>query len=182
MLAKPGNPRSPSPPVRRSLSTDRGTLIRSRLKPETTEKRIAKLQYPASVNKSRSLSQASGNLLVDRHDNSHTKGDNIPDQENEQLKSVLTVRQSSVRKNKQETHKFKAKNQSATKTPKDDDFTSLTDIHAGGKIEEGRKSDFSEPENDIGVFSSPAFSINSRMKKLQSNSTRSYQYLESRYV
>ncbi|XP_057534841.1 kinesin-like protein KIN-14F [Amaranthus tricolor] len=180
MLAKPGNPRSPSPPVRRSLSTDRGTLIRSRLKPETTEKRIAKLQYPASVNKSRSLSQASGNLLVDRHDNSHTKGDNIPDQENEQLKSVLTVRQSSVRKNKQETHKFKAKNQSATKTPKDDDFTSLTDIHAGGKIEEGRKSDFSEPENDIGVFSSPAFSINSRMKKLQSNSTRSYQYLESR--
>ncbi|XP_059443543.1 kinesin-like protein KIN-14F [Corylus avellana] len=50
-----GKPRSPSPPVRRSMSTDRGSVIRSRVKADTTDNQpIAKVPFPArvSVNKS----------------------------------------------------------------------------------------------------------------------------------
>ncbi|KMT12643.1 hypothetical protein BVRB_4g091020 [Beta vulgaris subsp. vulgaris] len=182
-LFKPGNPRSPSPPVRRSLSTDRGALVRSRLKPEMTEKPISKLQFSArSVSVNKSFGLPSGNPLVDRHDGSITRG-NLLDHENEQLNPVLNARQLlSVRKSKNEMFKPKvAKNQQGFRLPKvDEPFTLITDIDAGGKVEEARKSDFSEPENEKGLFNSPVVSSKSRLKKLRSNSTRSSQYLEPR--
>ncbi|XP_021841855.2 kinesin-like protein KIN-14F isoform X2 [Spinacia oleracea] len=180
-LPKPGNPRSPSPPVRRSMSTDRGILIRSRLKPEITEKPVQKVQYPASarsVSVNKHPGPPQGNPLVDLYD-----GNLLLNQENEQLKPVLNTRQMlSVRKSKHDINKPKTKNQQpATRIPKvDETHTLLTDIDTttGGKIDEGRKSDFSEPENENGLFSSPMYSRNSRLKKLQANSTKSSQYLE----
>lgn len=180
-LAKPGNPRSPSPPVRRSLSTDRGTLIRSRLKPEMTEKPVPKLQYPARVSVNKPLGPPPGHSLVDRNDGSMTRG-NLLDNDNEQLKPVLNTRQLlSVRKSKHEITKPKAKNQPVSRIPKvDEPFTLLTDIDAGGKIEEARKSEFEEPENEPGPFASPVCSRNFQLKKLRSNSTKSSQYLEQR--
>ncbi|XP_021740782.1 kinesin-like protein KIN-14F [Chenopodium quinoa] len=174
-LIKPGNPRSPSPPVRRSMSTDRGALIRSRLKPEMTEKSFPKLQYPARVSVNKPLGPPSANPLVDRHDGSITRG-NLLDQENEQLKPVNTRQLLSVRKSKHDISKIKAKNQPAPRIPKVDE----PDIHAGGKIEEARESDIFEPENEKGLFASPVYSSNSRLRKLRANSTKSSQCLEPR--
>ncbi|XP_062078987.1 kinesin-like protein KIN-14F [Humulus lupulus] len=45
-----GKQRSPSPPVRRSISTERGSVIRSRVKPDTIENQpIARVPFPARV-------------------------------------------------------------------------------------------------------------------------------------
>lgn len=45
-----GKPRSPSPPVRRSLSTDRGSVIRSRVKVDAADNQpIARIPFPARV-------------------------------------------------------------------------------------------------------------------------------------
>lgn len=196
-LTRSGNPRSPSPPVRRSLSTDRGALIRSRLRPETTEKPTAKLQFPVRMSVNKSVAPASTvNPFVDNfaRGNSHFQEDNIaevlssrqranlkkvqPDYEDEQFK-VLSVRQVSARKSKHES-KPKSKNQLPSRISKtNESFSMLTDTDAGGNIEEAVKSDFSEPENE--VFGSPLYST-SRLKKLRQNSSRTSQYLDPRGV
>ncbi|KAA8527097.1 hypothetical protein F0562_008674 [Nyssa sinensis] len=50
ILVNLDKPRSPSPPVRRSLSTDRGALVKSRIKSETADNQpISKVQFPARV-------------------------------------------------------------------------------------------------------------------------------------
>ncbi|KAL2945003.1 Kinesin-like protein KIN-14F [Bienertia sinuspersici] len=178
-LAKPGNPRSPSPPVRRSLSTDRGALIRSRLKPEMTEKPAPKPQMSARVSVNKSVGLPLGNPLADRHDGSITRA-NLMDHENE-LKPVLNARQLPVRKSKNEINRTKAKYQAVSRIPKvNETSTLLTDIDAGGMVEEARKSDFSEPENEQGIFGSPVCTSISRSKKLRQNSTKSSQYFEPR--
>lgn len=188
-------PRSPSPPVRRSMSTDRGALIKSRVKPETTDNLpITKLHFPTrvSVNKSvatmpviPSIESNGGGFLAPRD---VPKQENIsdaffsfqraiskkihPEHEEEQFKQALNVRQGGIRKSKPES-KVKAKNQLPTKIQKPDvAVTLLADIDTGGKMEEARKSDFSEPENEQGLVVSPVLST-LRVKKLQRNPSRS---------
>ena len=191
-LAGHRNPRSPSPPVRRSLSTDRGALIRSRLKPEMTEKPISKPQFPVrvSVNKSVPLAPTAnhshvqdasqqGNISEVLSSLQRANVDKFqPDNADEQLKGVLNVRQVAGRKSKNE-NKPKTKNPTPSKNiPKIDESSVLvSDMGTGRKVEEARKSDFSEPENEI--LGAPIYS-NPKFKKLRQNSARSSQYLEPR--
>ena len=68
-LTSTGKQRSPSPPVRRSISTDRGTVIKSRVKPETIENQpIAKVPFPARVPVNKSL--ATTTPVIQSTDNS----------------------------------------------------------------------------------------------------------------
>ncbi|KAI8557423.1 hypothetical protein RHMOL_Rhmol04G0009700 [Rhododendron molle] len=201
-LVNSGKPRSPSPPVRRSISTDRGALMKSRVKPDPTDHTpISKLQLPprSSVNKSMATMSVippvdnNGRGLLGSQE--VPKPDNISEAflsfqrsiakkvhlENEdgQFKQVLNVRQGGIRKSKPES-KVKAKNQLPTRIPKSDtSLTLLSELDTGGKMEEARKSDFSEPENESGLNVSPVNSTLS-VKKLQRNSARNSQTVEIR--
>ncbi|KAK9268772.1 hypothetical protein L1049_000534 [Liquidambar formosana] len=201
-LVSSGKPRSPSPPVRRSLSTDRGALIKSRVKPITTDDQpIVKLPFPARVpvNKSfatipvipsieTNLRGYMGSQEPAKHDNISDAFYNLqrintrkvqPDHEEEQFKQALNIRQGGIRKIKPES-KPKAKHQLPARIQKSDvAVTLVSDIDVGGKMEEARKSDFSEPENELGLVGSP---VNGtlRVKKLRQNFSRNSQNLEPR--
>ncbi|KAL9230047.1 hypothetical protein vseg_005441 [Gypsophila vaccaria] len=154
---KPINARSPSPPVRRSLSTDRGSLLRSRLKPELTEKPITKLQLSARASVNKSPLPTLGSTLV---------GSLGTVDGNEQLKEVVNARQVTVRKSKNEG-KCK-QTQPISRVPRvDEAFPLVTDFD-------------SEPENDDHGFMGSPFRNISSLKKLRQNSTRSSQYIEPR--
>lgn len=194
-----GKHRSPSPPVRRSISTDRGALIRSRVKADTTENQpIAKPKFPARVPVNKSLASTmpaipstDNNSRIFISSQESTKHDDISDalysfqkakkvhqeNEDEQFKQALNVRQGGIRKSKNET-KAKAKQ---NRIPKYDAVTALSsDLNGRERIEVARKSDFSEPENEhIPVTSS----IHNYLmeKKLRQNSSRNYINLEPRY-
>ncbi|KAK9941143.1 hypothetical protein M0R45_017769 [Rubus argutus] len=193
-----GKQRSPSPPVRRSISTDRGALIRSRVKADTTENQpIAKPTFPARVPVNKSLvstmpaiSSMDNNSRIFISSQESTKHDDISDalysfqkvkkvhqeNEDEQFKQALNVRQGGIRKSKNET-KAKAKQ---NRIPKYDAVTALSsDLNGHDRTEEARKSDFLEPENEhIPVTSS----IHNYLmeKKLRQNSSRNYINLEPR--
>ncbi|KAA8523524.1 hypothetical protein F0562_009947 [Nyssa sinensis] len=196
-------PRSPSPPVRRSISTDRGALIKSRIKPDTADNQpISKLQFPARV----SVNKSATTIPIIPSIENHTRGflgsqelrkqDNIseayysfqrvnsrkvhPEHEEEQIKQALShVRHGGIRKSKTE-NKAKAKHQMPAKIQKSDiAVTLLSDIDTGGKIEEARKSDFSEPENEHDLVGSPVHGT-MRVKKLQQNFSRNSQNVEPR--
>ncbi|XP_058112865.1 kinesin-like protein KIN-14F [Magnolia sinica] len=192
--------RSPSPPVRRSLSTDRGALIRSRLKHDTPDEQpTIKLHFPAKVaiNKSVAavpLPSANENLRGYWGPQDLAKQDNIsdafynlhrshprkvyPEHEEEQFKLALNVRQGFIRKSKVES-KSKLKQQPARIQKSDAALTLQADVDIGGKVEEPRKSDFSEPENENRPTESPAY-VSLRMKKLHQNFARISQNLEPR--
>lgn len=194
-----GKQRSPSPPVRRSISTDRGALIRPRVKADTTENQpIAKPTFPARVPVNKSLASTmpsipstDNNSRIFISSQESTKHDDISDalysfqkakkvyleNEDEQFKQALNVRQGGIRKSKNET-KAKAKQ---NRIPKYDAVTALSsDLHGRESTEEARKSDLLEPENEhIPVTSS----IHNYLmaKKLRQNSSRNYINLEPRY-
>lgn len=200
-LASSGKPRSPSPPVRRSLSTDRGALIKSRIKLDPADDQpIMKLQFPARIAMNKSFATTSSNPSTENSSRGSTalheppKQDNIsdvfyslqrinsrkvhPEHEEEQFKHALNVRQGGVRKNKPE-NKAKAKYQIPVKIQKSEVApTSLSDTDSSGKMEEARKSDFSEPENEHGLVGS-TFQGALRVKKLH-NFSRNSQNLEPR--
>ncbi|GAB4845887.1 hypothetical protein Ancab_024891 [Ancistrocladus abbreviatus] len=188
--------KSPSPPVRRSLSTDRGALIRSRLKPDITEEPIKKLQFPAKVSVNRSVAATTiqnitkGNSHLPEilqqynisdvtHSVQRTNSNkNHPEHDDEQFKHVLTVRQGVLRKSRQE-NRVKSKTQLSSRVQKSDaTITLLSDLDMGGKMEEAQNSDFSELENEQELVTSPVTS-NSKLKKLRPYS-RSSQNLEPR--
>lgn len=55
-LASSRNLRSPSPPIRRSASTERGSVVRSKVKPETLDNQpIIRAPFPARVPATKSL-------------------------------------------------------------------------------------------------------------------------------
>ncbi|GMH05842.1 hypothetical protein Nepgr_007682 [Nepenthes gracilis] len=193
--------RSPSPPVR-SLSTDRGAFTRSRLKPDMTEEPIRKIQFPAraSVNRSAVIvpiipsvdNNSKGNscppapVLQDKISDvvSNIQRANSkkvhPDQEDEPLKQVLSVRQGALRKSKHES-KVKSKNRLPFRVQKSDvTSTELSDMDVGGKAEAPRKSDFSDPANMQGFVVDLPIHSNSKLKNLQQNFSRSSQNLEPR--
>lgn len=187
-----GKPRSPSPPVRRSISTDRGALMRSRVKPDTIDNpSVMKLQFlaRAAVNKSVATIPVIPSIETNRKGYSGSQ-DNIYDafsglqkvkprkihseNEEDQFKQVLNVRQGGIRKSKPES-KVKAKHQLPAKV------NLLSDGDIGGTMEETRKNDFSEPENEHGLVQSPTHG-NLRAKKLHRNFSRNSQYAETRYI
>ncbi|MCD7450556.1 hypothetical protein HAX54_007209 [Datura stramonium] len=170
--------RSPSPPVRRSISTDRGAHVRSRLKPETLENPpVMKLPFPArapvTINKpvtnmpaivssdrtrgyqssrEQSRQENISDVLYSLQKMSNRK---IPEHEEEQFKQVLNVRQGAIRKSKNE-NKIKSKHQLSTKIQikSDVSVTLLSDGGHGGIIDEARRSDASESENENGFVGS----------------------------
>lgn len=143
------NSSGPSP-VRRSLSTDRGASIRSRVKADTMEsKPISKVPFPARVlvNKSivtmPTMPPADNNSRIQDNDNileafyqklGSTKVQQ--EHEEEQFRQALNVRQGGIRKIKPEI-KAKAKQQAPSML--------LSDTDASEKMKEQRKSDFSKP-------------------------------------
>ncbi|KAK9689574.1 hypothetical protein RND81_09G068100 [Saponaria officinalis] len=151
---RPVNARSPSPPIRRSISTDRGSLLRSRVKPEMTQKPMTKLQLSARASVNKSILPSLGSTLVD------------PIYDNEQLKEVVNAKQVTVRKSKIES---KSKlTQPVSRIPRvDETFPLVTDLD-------------SEPENDDHGFIGSPFRNISSLKKFRLNSTRTSQYIEPR--
>lgn len=121
-------PRSPSPPVRRSISTDRGSTIKTRVKAETAENQpIARVPFPARVPVSRSVTSALPSVTPALADNSLSKGQEIKqeppkldhmfdvflslqnsrkvhqERQEEQFKQALNIRQGGIRKGKSES-------------------------------------------------------------------------------
>ncbi|KAL6275368.1 hypothetical protein ACE6H2_018969 [Prunus campanulata] len=197
-----GKPRSPSPPVRRSISTDRGAFIKSRVKAETTENQpIAKQPFPARVPVNKSLAtmpvipSTDNNLRFSQEPPNHEDISDAlnsfqkanfkkvcPEQEDEQFKQALNVRQGGIRKIKNESKAKAKQNRIPARIQKSDAVTTMfSDLDAGEKVEEARKSDFSEPENEHISIGSPMH--NSLMvKKLRHNLPRNYINLEPRGV
>ncbi|KAF3943183.1 hypothetical protein CMV_030232 [Castanea mollissima] len=205
-LASSGKPRSPSPPIRRSLSTDRGSVFRSRIKSDTLDNQpIAKVPFPARVSVNKSVAAMSMIPSTDSNSRAHigshepAKQDNIydafcglqrvstrkvyPEHEEEQFKQALNIRQGGIRKSKVDskakarTHQMPARNQKSEVVT-----TLLSDMDVPGeKMEEApRKSDFSEAENEHGLFESPLHAL--KMKKLRQNFSRNSQNLEPRGI
>ncbi|KAJ6776754.1 HEAVY CHAIN putative-RELATED [Salix koriyanagi] len=204
MLASSTKPRSPSPPVRRSISTDRGAHIRSRVKETVENQPIARVPFPARVPINKSIAAIPVIPSADNSSKGPYKGsqeavkqDNIsnafynfqrvstrkvyPEHDEEQFRQALNIRQGGIRKGKNES-KVKAKFQLPAKFNKSDvGTTMLSHIYAGEKIEEPRKSDFSEPENEHLLPVSPTIGV-LKVKKLQRNLSRNSQNLEPRVV
>ena len=203
-LASAIKARSPSPPVRRSLSTDRGALIRSRIKVDTVDNQsVLKVPFPARVPVNKSFATTSVIPSTDSNSSRvHTsfqepaKQDNISDgfynfhklsvkkvrseHEDEQFRQALNVRQGGIRKSKAES-KATIKHQLPARLQKTDvAMTLLSEMEAGEKIEP-RKSDFSEPENELSLVGSPVLGA-LKMKKLRQNFSRNSQNLEARYA
>ncbi|XP_022936029.1 kinesin-like protein KIN-14F isoform X1 [Cucurbita moschata] len=206
-----GNPRSPSPPVRRSISTDRGAFIRrSKVRTETNENQpISKPSFPtkAPVNKSMASIQAIDNrgrvnIGSQEHENvsdalvgiqktmASTKKKQLVCQENnedeQQLKQSVTTMQGGTRRSKNEG-KSKAKQQQMPgaaaaaarinnnqRQPEHVVTTLLTDINAAGKMEDARKIDFSEMQNEHFIGGDGAL----KAKKARQNFPRNSQNLE----
>ncbi|KAL9382883.1 hypothetical protein Peur_023206 [Populus x canadensis] len=203
-LASSAKPRSPSPPVRRSTSTDRGALSRSRVKERVENQPVARVPFPAIVPVNKSIAAIP---VIPSADNSSKgpyigsqealKQDNIskafynlqkvstrkfyPEHEEEQFRQALNTRQGGIKKSKNES-KVKAKHQMPAKFHEVDvGTTMLSDIDAGEKIEEPRKSDSSEPENERLLPVSPTIGA-LMVKKLQMNFSKNSQNLEPRVV
>lgn len=201
-----GKPRSPSPPVRRSMSTDRGSVIKSKVKIDTTDNQlIAKVPFPARVSVNKSVAampmmpSTDSNSRVYIGSQEPAKPENIsvalfslqkvstrkvyPEHEEEKFKQALNARQGGIRKGKAES-KAKAKhNQLPTRIQKSEVMTTLLpDVDTSGeKMEEApRKSDFSELENEQGLVGSPVH-CPMKVKKLRQNFSRISQNLEPRY-
>lgn len=190
-----GKPRSPSPPVRRSLSTDRGALTRSRVKPDTVDNPpITRLQFPArgSVNKSAAtipFIPTAENIKKGYFGPQDNISDTLyslqrvnsrkvqPEHEEEQFKPALNVRQGGIRKTKNES---KVKHQVPAKVQKPDPAVTLASDVGSATTDETQKSDFSEPENEHATVRSPVHGI-LRVKKLHQNFSRNSQHVEPRY-
>lgn len=194
LLAEEG---SQSPPIRRSISTDRGSHNKNRIKPDTPDiLPITKTQYPTRAFINRSLatlpnlpsSTENKRGYLSSQDNFPEALHNLPkingkrgnqEQEEEQFKQMLNVRQGGIGKLKLENNQVKAKSQLPVKIPKADLLrTVYSDVDAGETAEEGQRSDFSEPENE---HASTKPHIPMGMKKLQRSSSRSSHNVEIRY-
>ncbi|TYH30545.1 hypothetical protein ES288_A01G104000v1 [Gossypium darwinii] len=194
-LASALKARSPSPPVRRSSSTDRGASNRSRTKVESVDNQsISRVPFPARVPVNKSFATTTVTPSSDAtspgvHSSFQetTKQENISDAlynlrklsikkvhselEDEQFRQALNVRQGGIRKNKADS-KAKIKHQlPATLEKTDVAMTLLSEMDAGEKMEQPPKSDFSEPETEQSLLGSPMYAA-LKMKKLGHNLSR----------
>ncbi|KAL8131824.1 hypothetical protein AgCh_007661 [Apium graveolens] len=187
-----GNPRSPSPPVRRSISTDRGALMRSRGKLDITD-RSMKLQFPPKVSTNKSFATI---LEIQSNETSRKGCSGVQDSnsdassrlqkvkprkflsenEEDQFKQALNV--SGIRKSKADSM-VKANHQLHKVQKSDFAVNFLSDVNTGGAREDLQKSDFSEPENEQ-KFAKPLTRGNFKPKKFHRDFLRNSQYVESR--
>ncbi|CAI0540887.1 unnamed protein product [Linum tenue] len=194
--------RSPSPPVRRSISTDRGAMIRNMTKPETVDinTSVGRAPFPGRAgavkcvapmeNKSNATSigfqeavkqDSIASAFYNFQRNNITARKQFPEQEEEQFKQALNIRQGGIRKSKNEV-KVKSKQIIPARPPKFEmgmNMMMLPEMGAGDKQDEPRRSDFSVPENELIMAGSPLLgSLN--VKKLQRNLSRNSHNLEAR--
>lgn len=191
-------PRSPSPPIRRSTSTDRGSLIRSRVRHDTLDTLpVMKQVFPSSISASKSVTNiaaitpSAANKRLYPGSQEPIKQDNVSDlfnglqrattrkvhleKEDEQFKQALNVRQGGIRKSKPES-KVRSKHQLPAKNQKSDIAETLSDMD-NGKMLEAKKTDFSNPENE--PVQLPVCGT-TRTHKLHRSFSRNSQHLEPR--
>ncbi|OVA19729.1 Calponin homology domain [Macleaya cordata] len=185
-----GKPRLASPPVRRSVSTDRGTFIRSRLELDTLDNqatavlrippRVAVNKYFASlplVPTKETNSNISDAYNLHRSDSRKAHQDH----EDEQFKQVLNVRQGGIRKSKPD-NKARVKHQFSARMQRSDVTEALlSEAETGRNMELARKTDSSDMENEHGLIRSP-IPVSLGVKKLRQNFARISQNLEPRGV
>lgn len=203
-----GKGRSPSPPVRRSVSTDRGSVIKIKVKIDTADNQpILKHPFPARVPANKPLTTTPVDASLGNNARLHwnsqepVKQENISEalfnlqkvnsrrvhQENEeeQFKQALSaVRQGGIRKSKVEC-KTKSKHHqlSPFKIQKPDlipTFTPDTEFAGQNTVETPPKSDHSESENDH-KFIESAVRGALNLSQIRQSSPRNFQNLESRY-
>ncbi|KAJ6770827.1 KINESIN-LIKE PROTEIN KIN-14F [Salix purpurea] len=203
-LAGSTKPRSPSPPVKRSISTDRGALGRSRVKERVENQPVARVPFPARVPVNKSIAAIpvfpsadnsskgpyTGSQEAPKQDNISKAFYNLqkvstrkfyPEHEEEQFRQALNIRQGGIRKGKNET-KVKEKHQMPAKFHEVDvGTTMMSDINTGEKIEEPRKSEFSDPENEHLFPMSPTIGA-LMVRKLQRSFSKSSWNPEPRIV
>ena len=195
--------RSPSPPVRRSQSNDRGTVIKSKVKTETMDNQpILKHPFPAA-NKSLVTMPvvASTDNNTRMYSQETVKHENISEtifnlqkfnykkvhqeHEEEQFKQALSaVRQGGIRKSKVESKaKVKPNQLSPFKIQKPDltsPFIPDMEFASESNVETPPKNDYSEAENDLRFMESAVHGA-LNLKKIRQNFARNFQNLESRY-
>ncbi|XP_047340981.1 kinesin-like protein KIN-14F [Impatiens glandulifera] len=172
LLVVSSKTRSPSPPpLRRSMSTDRGSVMRSAVKPDPVENQpLPRRPFPIGVSCNKTIVSLPFTHSTEKN---ASRQDNISDaylnlqrtsvkkfqqeHEDEQAKQALSIRNAGFRTNKLE-NKGKAKNQLPTST------TLIYDTEGGGKIEE------TENENIL-AGAPPVYSV-LKVKKLPRNSSR----------
>ncbi|KAM7277554.1 hypothetical protein ACFE04_004688 [Oxalis oulophora] len=194
-LVGSGKPRSLSPPIRRSISTDRGAHMRNRVKPEITIENLPTIRtpYPARVPANTKTTATDNNVRLLMSSQEPGKQDNnasasynlqnvgsrkvyIENEEEQLFRQALNVRQGGIRKSKVES-KSKSKHQLPARVG----VSMLSDLETTEKTKEARKSDFSEPENEQQLIRSPVFGSALKMKRLQKSSIpRNSQNLEPR--
>ncbi|XP_011095593.1 kinesin-like protein KIN-14F isoform X2 [Sesamum indicum] len=193
------NPRSPSPPIRRSISTDRAALIKPRIKSDALENSVIKVPFPPSLAVNKSVASvppivpsAMSTRLYALGSQEAPLPDALnslqritlrkvpPENEEEQFKQALNVRQGGIRKSKPES-KLKTKQQTSAKVQKSgvSDTTLLSDVGTRKMLEETPKVDFSDPESEQGRLGLPACGT-TRVKKLHRNFSRNSQNVEPR--
>ncbi|WZZ27486.1 hypothetical protein YC2023_010887 [Brassica napus] len=132
------DPRSPSPTSRRSLSTDRGSSIKSRNKPEVTQNLpVSRTPFPARVPVAKSFATVPLNpsgenrLRIDNTSetlHSHQKLSArklFPEVDEQHMRHALNIRQGGVKKTKAESIKAKGKQPSPARFQKLDVGISL---------------------------------------------------------
>ncbi|CAN8255074.1 unnamed protein product [Cochlearia groenlandica] len=161
------NTRSPSPPSRRSLSTDRGSSIKSRNKPDTTQNLpVSRTPFPARVPVAKSFSTVPSNpsseynhrLRIDHRDNTSDTYHNhhkllsarklFPEIDEERIRHALNTRQGGVKKTKAESSKAKK-----TKQPSPARFQKL-DVGISLRSEEDSKTNQTQKRNNHNVIHS----------------------------
>ncbi|XP_051126071.1 kinesin-like protein KIN-14F [Andrographis paniculata] len=189
--------RSPSPPIRRSISTDRGAGIRPRIRPDTVENPpTIKVSFPSGLSVIRSVPNVPSIILpsVNTRLNQGSQEPPPPDALNgvqrvtlrrvnseheDQLRQALNNRQGGTRKAKPD-NKVKIKQQPSSKAQKSSAPESLhPDVGAVKMHAVTQRIDSSEPENDQGPFGPPACGP-TRSKKLHRTYSRNSQNVEPR--
>lgn len=205
-LVSSGKSRSPSPPVRRrSISSGRGSVIKSKVRSDTAENQpILKHLLPSRVLVNKSLvtmpmpSSIDNNSRVNLHSQESVKQDRTnetlfnnlqkinsrkvnQEHEEEQLKQAAlgVVRQGGTRKNKA---KVKPHQQFPFRIQRPDMMIPISDMEIGRDmiVEAPRKSNYCEPENDISLMESAVHGVN--LKKINHNISRNFQNIGSRGI
>ncbi|CAH8307542.1 unnamed protein product [Eruca vesicaria subsp. sativa] len=129
------DPRSPSPTSKRSLSTDRGSSIKSRNKPDVTQNLpVSRTPFPARVQVAKSFATVPLNpsgenrVRIDNTSESHQKLSArklFPEVDEQHMRHALNIRQGGVKKTKAESIKAKGKQLSSARFQKLDVGISL---------------------------------------------------------
>ncbi|TKY57436.1 Kinesin KP1 [Spatholobus suberectus] len=207
-LVSSGTGRSPSPPVRRrSISTDRGSVIKSKVKSDTSDNQpILKHPFPTRVLVNKSLvtmpmaSSTDNNSRVNLHSQEPVKQDNTSEtlfslqkvnarkvnqeHEEEQFKQALgAVRQGGTRKNKADSKAKVKHHQQLPFRIQKADMIPISDMEIGREMtmEAPRKSHYCEPENDINLMESAVNGV-VNLKKIHQNISRNSQNIGSRGI